>query len=79
MSVSDLKFADTWPNRNESTIGDQKVCFIGRADLLRNKRASGRVVGQFGFSAASTRATMSLTLHSFPVTPAPMAGDTRKV
>jgi hypothetical protein len=37
-----LKFADAWPNRNESAIGGQKVWFIARADLIRNKRASGR-------------------------------------
>lgn len=42
MSVTGLIFADAWPNRNESRIGRQKAWFIGRADLLRNKRASGR-------------------------------------
>ena len=42
MSVTGLTFADAWPNRNESQIGRQKAWFIGRADLLRNKRASGR-------------------------------------
>jgi hypothetical protein len=42
MSVSGLKFAEAWPNRNESAIGGQKVWFISRADLIRNKRAYGR-------------------------------------
>jgi hypothetical protein len=42
MSISGLQFADAWPNRNPSMIGGQNVWFIGRADLVRNKRASGR-------------------------------------
>jgi hypothetical protein len=42
MSVTGLTFSDAWPNRNQSAISGQKVWFIGRADLLRNKRASGR-------------------------------------
>lgn len=42
MSVTGLKFAEAWPNRQESMLGNQKAWFIGRADLLRNKRASGR-------------------------------------
>jgi hypothetical protein len=42
MSVTGLTFSDAWPNRTESAIGGQKVWFIGRADLIRNKRASGR-------------------------------------
>src|ERR1022692_3392386 len=42
MSVTGLTFPDAWPNRTESAIGGQNVWFIGRADLLRNKRASGR-------------------------------------
>lgn len=42
MSISGLTFANAWPNRLESTLGAQKIAFIGRADLIRNKRASGR-------------------------------------
>lgn len=42
MSLTGLTFSAAWPNRSESTIGSQKVWFIGRADLIRNKRASGR-------------------------------------
>jgi len=42
MSVTGLDFAGAWLNRNQATIGNQKAWFIGRADLLRNKRASGR-------------------------------------
>jgi hypothetical protein len=40
--VSGLKFAEAWPNRNQSELASRKVWFIGRADLLRNKLASGR-------------------------------------
>jgi Nucleotidyl transferase of unknown function (DUF2204) len=42
MSMSGLTFADAWLNRLESSLGAQKVSFIGRADLIRNKRAAGR-------------------------------------
>lgn len=42
MSVTGLKFAEAWPNHNESAIGGQKVWFISSADLTRTKRASGR-------------------------------------
>jgi hypothetical protein len=42
MSLTGLTFSDAWPNRTESAIRGQKVWFIGRADLVRNKRACGR-------------------------------------
>jgi hypothetical protein len=40
--VSGLSFAEAWPNRVEHATGGLVVPFLGRADLLRNKRASGR-------------------------------------
>jgi len=42
MSVDGLQFEEAWPNRTQSEIGEQRAWFIGRADLIRNKRASGR-------------------------------------
>ncbi len=33
---------DAWPNRVETDYGDQRIWVIGRADLITNKRASGR-------------------------------------
>lgn len=42
MSVDGLKFDEAWPNRREADLGNQKAWFIGRNDLIRNKRASGR-------------------------------------
>ena len=40
--IDGVAFAEAWPARVETTYGDQPVPVIGRADLIRNKRASGR-------------------------------------
>lgn len=40
--IDGLTFAEAWPNRLQSTFGDQAIGVIGRQDLVRNKRASGR-------------------------------------
>ena len=42
MSIDGLRFEEAWPNRNEAGFGAGRAYFIGRADLIRNKRASGR-------------------------------------
>ena len=42
MSIEGVAFEDAWGNRQESVLGAQKAWFIGRADLIKNKRASGR-------------------------------------
>jgi len=42
MSIDGVTFDEAWPNRCESALGNEKAHFIGRADLARNKRASGR-------------------------------------
>ena len=42
MSIDGLKFAEAWPNRRQSALGAQPAWFIGRADLIKNKRASAR-------------------------------------
>jgi hypothetical protein len=40
--IDGLTFAEAWPNRLRATFGDQAISVIGRQDLVRNKRASGR-------------------------------------
>lgn len=40
--ISGLSFAEAWPNRTTHAIESLAVPFIGRNDLVRNKRASGR-------------------------------------
>jgi hypothetical protein len=42
MSVDGIKFEEAWPNRNQAPFGTVDAWFIGRQDLVRNKRASGR-------------------------------------
>jgi hypothetical protein len=42
MSVDGLSFEEAWENRHESAVGGQAAWFIGRADLIKNKRATGR-------------------------------------
>jgi hypothetical protein len=41
-SVSGLTFEDAWPRRTEVQVGALSVSFIGKDDLVRNKRATGR-------------------------------------
>ena len=40
--ISGISFEEAWPNRVEGALGEVPVCFIGRDDFARNKRASGR-------------------------------------
>ena len=40
--VTGLSFTDSWPNRTVHEVTGQAVPFLGRADLVRNKRATGR-------------------------------------
>jgi hypothetical protein len=42
MSLDGVEFRKAWPNRHESKIGNQPAWFIGKQDLIVNKRASGR-------------------------------------
>jgi hypothetical protein len=42
MSIDGVKFEEAWPNRNRAEFGTETAWFIGRADLVRNKRASDR-------------------------------------
>jgi hypothetical protein len=41
-SISGVEFDQAWPNRVEQQVGPVTVPFIARADLVRNKRATGR-------------------------------------
>jgi len=41
-SVSGLDFGEAWESRMESDFGGLRAPFLGRAALIRNKRASGR-------------------------------------
>jgi hypothetical protein len=41
-SIDGVAFAAAWANRVETDYGNQRIWVIGRADLIANKRASGR-------------------------------------
>ena len=40
--LTGLAFAEAWPGRVRRPFGDVEVDYIGRADFVRNKRATGR-------------------------------------
>jgi hypothetical protein len=42
MSIDGVTFAEAWPNRQESKLGNAQAWFIGRRELIRNKRTVGR-------------------------------------
>ena len=42
-SLSGLDFEEDWLRRREAEFGDVSASFIGREDLLKNKRATGRL------------------------------------
>ena len=42
MSIDGVSFAEAWPNRQQSKLGNAQAWFIGRDELIRNKRAVGR-------------------------------------
>jgi hypothetical protein len=41
-SITGVAFADAWPGRVTHDVGGLPVPFLGRAALVRNKRATGR-------------------------------------
>lgn len=41
-SIDGVEFAEAWPNRVPADLDGEAVTFIGRQELLKNKRASGR-------------------------------------
>lgn len=42
MSIDGVRFEDAWPKRTESQLGRESAYFIGRAELIVNKRATAR-------------------------------------
>jgi hypothetical protein len=42
MSIEGVTFEDAWPRRVESRVGSEPAWFIGKNELIRNKRAAGR-------------------------------------
>jgi len=42
MSIDGVTFEEAWPNRKQSHLGAQTAWFIGREDLLKNKRTTSR-------------------------------------
>ena len=74
-SISGVAFEDAWSRRLEVEIDDAVVGFIGRNDLIANKRAVGRpqnladvarLVGWFGRRTAPLKRTIGLTHTSHP-------------
>jgi hypothetical protein len=41
-AIDGVSFAEAWDGRSESRYGDQPAPVLGRAELIKNKRASGR-------------------------------------
>lgn len=41
-SISGIEFDEAWPNRIVMEIEDRQLKFISKADIITNKRASGR-------------------------------------
>jgi predicted nucleotidyltransferase len=41
-AIAGVLFEEAWPNVVAGRYGDTKVSFIGKEDLLRNKRSTGR-------------------------------------
>ena len=41
-AIDGVDFAEAWPERAETTYGDQPVPVIGKRQLVKNKRAAGR-------------------------------------
>ena len=41
-SITGVRFADAWAGKTVASFGDLQVYFIGTADLIQNKRATGR-------------------------------------
>lgn len=50
-SIDGCVFEEVWKNRIRGSYGKEKVYFIGRADLLRNKTASNRKQDQADLEA----------------------------
>ncbi|MCC7436053.1 MAG: hypothetical protein IT363_15350 [Methanoregulaceae archaeon] len=44
--IDGVNFEEAWSRRVIGVLGDVRVAFISRKDLIRNKRASGRIKDQ---------------------------------
>lgn len=42
-SLKGVTFEEAWTRRVEDFIGDEKVCILGRSDLIKNKKIVGRL------------------------------------
>lgn len=42
-SIDGCSFEEIWKNKKTSRLGKQKAFFIGKKELIKNKRASGRI------------------------------------
>jgi hypothetical protein len=42
-AIDGVAFTDAWKGRVSGRYGSQPVFYLGRAELIRNKRASGRL------------------------------------
>jgi hypothetical protein len=56
--ISGLTFEQAWPNRLAVSVDRLQIAVIGRADLVKNKRASGRPkdIGDLAVLEAEDRA-----------------------
>jgi hypothetical protein len=41
--ISGVEFAAAWAGREPTQLGPHTVCFLGRVELIQNKRAAGRL------------------------------------
>jgi len=41
-AIKSVAFAEAWESRVEDLFGEQRVCFLGKEELIRNKKAVGR-------------------------------------
>jgi len=41
-SIDGVDFEEAWPNRKQAEVEGQRFAVLGRGDMLRNKKASGR-------------------------------------
>lgn len=41
-AIDGVEFAEAWEGRVEGAFGDERVSYLGRSELVRNKVASGR-------------------------------------
>jgi hypothetical protein len=46
LQIDGVHFSEVWKHKNVSKYGGQKTYFIGLNELMKNKRASGRLQDQ---------------------------------